>query len=292
MSNVGFPCESKFVDIYGSKMHYIEQGSGDPILFLHGVPASSYVWRNIIPHLSTLGRCIAVDLMGFGMSDKPEIEYSLDDHIKYLREFIKTLNLKNITLVMHDWGSIIGFDYAMHHEDNCKGLVFYEAYIRPINQEDFSLSVQEQFSLHEDNALDIIMNAQQFIDKVIPITMSKPLSNEELDNYRRPFLTSGSGKPLLKYLQEFPKENNKANQLIKEYSDKLQKSKIPKLMLYSIPGFITTIATVMWAKEHLSNLEIIEVGEALHFAQESNPVMMGEAISVWIQGIESISTRN
>src|SRR5579862_9022049 len=119
---------SKFIEVYGSKIQYVDVGEGRPILFLHGIPTSSYLWRNIIPHLSSLGRCIAPDLIGFGLSAKPDIEYTIFDHIKYIEKFISLLNLKQVILIMHGWGSVIGFDYAMRHENNCKGLVFYEAF--------------------------------------------------------------------------------------------------------------------------------------------------------------------
>src|SRR6185312_4320755 len=121
-----FPYRSHYIEIDGSKLHYIKEGTGDPILFLHGIPASSYVWRNIIPYVAPLGCCIAPDLIGFGKSDKPDIAYTIQDHIDYIEKFIQTLQLDNITFVMHGWGSIIGFDYAMRHPDKCKGLVFYE----------------------------------------------------------------------------------------------------------------------------------------------------------------------
>src|SRR3990167_2134897 len=135
---------SKYIDVKGSKIHYLESGEGDPILFLHGIPTSSYSWRNIIPHLSSLGTCIAPDLIGFGKSDKPNIRYTLADHIEYIKDFIDALSLKNITLIMHGWGSIIGFDYAMRNETNCRGLVFYEAFLRTANGNDMSLPYQEQ----------------------------------------------------------------------------------------------------------------------------------------------------
>ena len=112
-----FPFESKFIDILGSKIHYIDEGSGDPILFLHGNPTSSYLWRNIIPYLLPHGRCIAPDLIGMGKSDKPNLEYRFFDHSKYVEEFIKKLDLSNITLVIHDWGSALGFHYAMRNEN-------------------------------------------------------------------------------------------------------------------------------------------------------------------------------
>src|SRR5579872_5362705 len=112
---------SHHVEVYGSQMHYTEQGQGRPILFLHGMPTSSYLWRNILPYVASLGRCIAPDMIGMGKSDKPNIEYSIEDHIRYLEKFIEKLNLKNITLIMHDWGSVIGLDYAMRFPSNCKG---------------------------------------------------------------------------------------------------------------------------------------------------------------------------
>ncbi len=125
-----FPFESRFVTVRGSRMHYVEQGEGDPILFLHGNPTSSYLWRNIIPHVSGLGRCIAPDLIGMGKSDKPDIGYRFFDHVSYLEGFIEALGLENITLVIHDWGSGLGFHYARRHADNVKGLAFMEAYSR------------------------------------------------------------------------------------------------------------------------------------------------------------------
>lgn len=285
-----FPYRSQYVDVYGAKMHYVEQGAGDPILFLHGIPTSAYLWRNIIPHLSKLGRCIAPDLIGMGKSDKPDIDYTVFDHIKYVEKFIETLGLKRVTLVMHGWGSVIGLHYAMQHEKNCKALIFYEAFLRPFNGDDISLPFQEQLlSLQEqENVYDLIMNSSFFVDKVLPQGMLHRLSDEEMKHYREPFLTAGSGKPLQQYLKELPHgdQKSKIDKLIAEYSKKLTKSSLPKLLLFSVPGFLTTIATLMWAKEHLTNLEMIEIGEELHFAQETNPALMGETMSAWLQGVE------
>lgn len=288
-TNFPAPPHSHVVEIDDAKMHYIETGKGEPILFLHGIPTSSYVWRNIIPYLAPLSRCIAVDLIGMGKSDKPDIAYTIEDHINYIEKFIKKLNLKNVTLVMHGIGSIIGFDYAMKHQDNVRGLVFYEAFLRPVNGEDLSLPYQEQvYLLDEDNAHDLIMNSTYFVDKVLPQGMMRPLTEEEMAHYREPFLRKGAGKPLLQYLRDMPRGDGKSpiDKIIANYSKKLTQSRIPKLMLFSVPGFITTMATVMWAKNNLPNLEIVDMGEELHYAQESNPSLMGETISVWLQGIE------
>lgn len=280
--------KGKFVEIDGSKMHYIEAGEGDPILFLHGIPASSYSWRNVIPHLAPLGRCIAPDLIGMGQSDKPNIAYSLEDHIRYIEKFIETLNLKRITLVMHGWGSVIGFDYAMRHENNCKGLVFYEAFLRSINDSEMSLPYQEQLLSHQPEPDEIyaVMDGVSFVDKTIPQYVMRDLSDDEMNHYRQPFLNSNANKSLWQYLKELPNGKNNIDKFIADYTKKLVKSKLPKLMLYSIPGFITTIATVIWAKEHLPNLEISDIGEELHLAQESCPEVFGETISVWLQGVE------
>ncbi|RDI46069.1 haloalkane dehalogenase [Aquicella lusitana] len=285
------PYPSKYVEVYGSRMHYIEAGSGNPILFLHGIPTSCYLWRNIIPHLSSLGRCIAPDLIGFGKSDKPDIKYTVVDHIKYVEKFIETLGLKHITLIMHGWGSVIGLDYAMRHEENCVGLVFYEAFLRSSNGDDISLPFQEQLiSLQNQPVDDFIVDGSAFVDRIIPQMVMRQLTEKEMNHYREPFVQEGSGKPIAQYLKELPRgnEKNEVEQLIASYSKKLTKSQLPKLMLYSVPGFVTTIATAMWAKEHLPNLEIVDIGEELHLAQESYPQLIGESISVWLQGVEQM----
>lgn len=281
--------ESHYVEIDGARIHYLDVGDGDPILFLHGVPASSYVWRNVIPHLLPLGRCIAPDLIGMGKSDKPNIEYTITDHIRYIEKFIETLKLDRITLVMHGWGSVIGFDFAMRHPEKCKGLVFYESYLRPESDEEVSLPYQEQLLAieSEEQVHDLVTNGADFIDKFLPQGMMHVLSKDEMREYRQPYVEKGSGKPLYQYFKDLPKNSQSAaTHIIAEYSKKLLTSNLPKLMLYSVPGFITTIATIMWAKKNLLQLEIAEVGEELHYAQESEPALMGETISIWLQAIE------
>ncbi len=279
------------IDINGVDMHYREVGEGDPILFLHGAPMSSHVWRNIMPHLAPLGHCIAPDLIGFGHSAKPNIDYTLDDHINFIDQFIARLGLSKITLIVQGLGSIIGIHYAMQHEKNCKGLVFYEAFLRSLHDDDVSLPLHEHLISLQDQEIvhEIVTNPLNFVDKIIPQQVMRPLTDAELQLYREPFLASGSGKPIIEYLKALTtKEGDRsANKLIADYSLKLTQSTLPKLMLYSVPGFITTMATVMWAKEHIPHLEIVDIGEELHLAQESCPVLMGETISVWLQGIEA-----
>jgi haloalkane dehalogenase len=289
-----FNYPSQYVEVLDSKLHYVEQGTGDPILFLHGMPTSSYVWRNVIPFLAPLGRCIAPDLIGMGKSGRPDLAYTIEDHIRYIEKFIEVKKLKNITFVMHGWGSLIGFDYAMRHEENCRALAFYEAFLRPLQGNDLSLPYQEQLlELQQANNTDLAKNAAFFIDKLLPQSMVHHLTAEEMKHYREPLFKSeevpaGIGKVLMQYWQELPRGDGKSkvDHLIDQYSKKLVQSKLPKLLLYSIPGFITTIATVMWAKEKLKHLEVGDLGEELHFAQEARPQLMGELISAWLQAVE------
>jgi len=276
-----------FIEVKGSKLHYVEAGKGEPILFLHGIPTSSYLWRNVIPKLSRLGRCIAPDLIGMGDSDKPDIDYTVFDHIAYMEAFIEKLGLKNMTIVMHGWGSVIGFDYAMRHPNNVRGLVFLEAHIRPaIEKEMVSLPVQERsMLLHLDERMkDLILNTPYYVEKSLPMGTMKKLTDDVLSIYKKPFEQKGSGKPVWQYLQDLPLGDKKTKvlELITNYSKKLERSDIPKLMLYAMPGFNVSIETVMWAQEHFSNLTVIEIEDTLHYAMESELEKVADAIEEWM----------
>jgi len=146
-----FPFESKYVEVKGSKMHYIDEGEGDVILFLHGNPSASYLWRNIIPHLKGSGRCIAVDLIGMGKSDQPDIEYGYTDEAAYLEAFIDSLGLKDITLVIHDWGAMLGFDYANRHRDNVKAIAFMEGAIQNVNWDGMPRNIRMGIKMMKGN---------------------------------------------------------------------------------------------------------------------------------------------
>jgi haloalkane dehalogenase len=165
-----YPFESKFIDINGSKMHYIDVGKGSPILFLHGNPTSSYLWRNIIPYLQPSARCIAPDLIGMGKSGKPDIDYTFEDHYDYLEKFIEKLNLKNITLVIHDWGSGLGFHYANKHRDNVKGIAFMEAMVKPLSWKDMPSDMRLPFRMLRTPFIGWLMISvgNIFVKKMIP----------------------------------------------------------------------------------------------------------------------------
>ncbi len=285
-----FPFESKYAEVLGSKIHYVEQGEGEPILFLHGFLTSNYLWRNIMPTLSQHGRCIAPDLIGMGKSAKPDIAYRVFDHIRYIEAFIEKLGLKKITLVLHSLGSIVGFDYAMRHQNNIKGLAFIEPLL-PL------LTDPELLSLPEREIVLPLQNTQQgyravveenyLLKTVLPMLIMRKLSEKELHTYHQPFLQPKDRIPLWQYLQDLPPHGPQdVKDLILRYSDALQQSTLPKLFLYSMPGLCTTMDIVTWAREHLPNLMLEDLGEDLHCPQETNPAGICDALVRWYTGIK------
>jgi haloalkane dehalogenase len=284
--SAAFPYKSQFATIDDVKLHYIDEGQGQPMVFIHGVPTSSYLWRNVIPLLQESVRTIALDLVGFGKSDKPNIAYTVFEHIDYFERFIETLKLKNIVLVLHGWGSVIGFEYFRRHPENVAGIVFMEAYFRPPKGWDMlSLPVQELASImaSPDGGYDVIMNSHYFLNKVLPSGVMRRLTDEEMAYYTEPFLQPGSAKPIWQYLQEIPLGDGPelVMQLMEGYSAALQASDVPMLMLYAIPGYITTIASIEWATQHFKNLQVVEIGEGLHYLQETDPAVIGHDIKQW-----------
>lgn len=280
-----FPFASKFIEILGSKMHYIEEGSGDPILFLHGNPTSSYLWRNIIPYLKPHGRCIAPDLIGMGKSDKPNLDYRFLDHSKYIEAFINKLNLSDITLVIHDWGSALGFYYAMRNENNVKGIAFMEALIKPMKWDDFPSDFKMGFKLMRTPGIGWFMISAMnvFVTQILPKAIVRKLSAEEMKNYAAPYITIQSRKPVLQWPSEIPIDGKPADvyDVINDYNQKLQKSELPKLLFYANPGGIIDDRTVNWCKQNLKNLVSVDIGKGIHYLQEDNPHLIGEELAKW-----------
>ena len=229
--------QSHYATVKSSHMHYLEMGSGDPILFLHGIPMSSYMWRHVVPVLSENARCIALDFIGMGKSDKPDIAYRVFDHIAYLDAFIDALQLKNITLVLHGWGSVVGLDYARRHENNIKAIACYESHMRPpADWRQLSLPMQQFTSLlsNEKAARRAIIDQNYLVEKMLPRVTIRALSEKDMAEYRAPFPTPESRKPLWQYMQDLPigdAKNHDVVNLIRAYSDWLQTTTIPKLLL-------------------------------------------------------------
>ncbi len=282
-----FPFESRIVTVHGSRMHYVEAGDGDPILFLHGNPTSSYLWRNIIPHVTHLGRAIALDLIGFGDSDKPDLEYRFFDHVKYVEGFIDALELENITLVIHDWGSALGFYYAMRHEENVKGIAFMEGIVAPVDSwDDMHPDFRALFQAFRtpDKGWEMIVDQNFFVEKILPGAIVRELSAEEMDRYRAPFLDPASRKPVWRWPNEIPIEGSPADvtEAVTAYNAWLQASPLPKLLFHAQPGTLMREPVVEWCRANLPNLETVDIGHGIHFVQEDAPDEIGRGLADWL----------
>lgn len=200
------------IQVKGLKMAYIEGGSGDPIVFLHGNPSSSFEWRNVIPHLVDMGRCIAPDLIGMGDSEKlPNSgpgSYRVVQHREYLDAFLESLNVhKNVTLVLHDWGSVLGFDWAFRHPEAVKGIVYMESFVAPISSWDNWTAEAIEFfkALRSEPGEALVLEQNLFIENILPTCVLRPLSEDEMNVYRRPYLEPGeSRRPTLTFPREIP----------------------------------------------------------------------------------------
>ena len=281
-----FPYKSHYIEVHGSKLHYVDEGSGDPILFLHGNPTSSYLWRNILPAVTPVGRGIALDLIGMGKSDKPDIEYRFFDHVTYVEGFIELMGLKNITLVIHDWGSALGFHYAMRHENNMKGLAFMEAIMAPApSWEVFPAEARDLFKAFRTPEVgwNLIVEQNIFIEKFLPSGVVRALTEEEMNYYREPFREVKSRKPIWRWPNEIsiagePKDVTEA---VLSYNHKLQESELPKPLFFATPGMLLPAPLVEWSKAHLKNLKTVDVGQGIHFLQEDYPDLIGSELARW-----------
>jgi haloalkane dehalogenase len=278
------------LDVKDSKIHYIEEGEGDPILFLHGNPTSSYLWRNVIPHLSNQGRCIAPDLIGMGKSDKPDIDYGFQDTYDYLNAFIENLGLKKVTLVLHDWGSGLGFHYANLNRDNIKAIAFMEAMYDAPTLYDMPASIKIALKMIRMPVFGWLMVnvANMFINKMLQDMILRKLTKEEMEYYAESYLTIKSRKPLLEWPKAVPFDGGKPKavaEAVSSWNKWLQETDIPKLCFYVSPGVAIKEKDVKIIKETMKNLKMIDLGEGLHFIQEDYPHEIGEGISQWYQSI-------
>lgn len=292
MSAAAFPPDKHRRQVLGRNMAYVEVGSGDPIVLLHGNPTSSYLWRNVIPHLQPLGRCIAPDLIGMGDSDKlPDSgrgTYRFVEHRRYLDALLEDLDVRErVTLVIHDWGSALGFDWANRHRDAVKGIAFMEAIVAPQGRDHWdSMGMREALeAIRSDAGDDMVLKNNYFIEEILPNAILRELSDAEMAEYRRPFSEPGEGRrPTLTWPREIPIDGEPADvsAIAADYADWLAASDIPKLFLKAEPGAILT-------NDRLVNLvrgwpALTEKTVAgIHFIQEDSPDEIGRAVADWMQ---------
>ena len=284
--------KKKFVTVHNKKMAYVEVGPGHPIVFQHGNPTSSYLWRNIIPHLAQYGRCIAVDLIGMGDSEKlknsgPE-KYLYEEHREYLFKAWEKLGIdKQVTLVLHDWGSALGFDWASKHPDALKGIVYMEALVRPITWDEWPDSATNIFkAFRSASGEELILNKNLFVEGVLPNSIIRKLSTEEMDAYREPFLNSGEDRrPTLSWPREIPINNSPDNiiKIVNKYSKWLENSNIPKLFINADPGSILVGSQREYCRTWKNQMEVTVPGK--HFLQEDSPHAIGNSISEWLKAL-------
>ena len=281
-----FPYESHYIEVAGARVHYIEKGQGDPIVFLHGNPTWSYLWRNIIPYLTPWGRCIALDLIGMGKSDKPDIDYRFFDHVKYVEGFIGAMGLQSITLVVHDWGSALGFHYASRHTANVKGIAFMEALLMPVSSwEVFPEDARQMLQAFRTPEVgwDLIVRQNVFVEQVIPGSVVRTLTGEEMNRYREPFKEPASRKPVWRWPNEIPIAGEPADvvEAVETYTRWLKSTELPKLLLFATPGAVLTAPLVQWCQQNLKNLTIADTGQGIHYLQEDNPHGIGSELARW-----------
>lgn len=290
MISAKFPYDKKRIAIHGAEMAYVDEGSGDPILFLHGNPTSSYLWRNVMPHLADDARVVAPDLIGMGDSDKIDSEYRYVDHYRYLSGFIEALGLEDVTLVLHDWGSGLGFHWARQHADKVKAMAFMEAIIGVVPSWDvFPKDFREHFQAFRTDGVgqELLMEKNLFVEQIVPATTVRDLTAEEMNVYRAPYPTVESRKPLWRWPNELPIEGSPkdVHELVSAYSDWLKETELPKLLLHATPGGLINAPVVDMLKQTLPNLETVDIGAGIHFVQEDNPHGIGEAIHAFYQGL-------
>ncbi len=281
------PFPRRTIEVLGARMAFIDEGEGDPIVFLHGNPTSSYLWRNVIPHVRGLGRCIAPDLIGMGRSAKPDISYRFVDHARYVHAFLEALDLRDITFVLHDWGSALGFDWAMRRPDRVRGLAFTEAILQPIESwAQFPAPVREIFQGFRTPGVGekMVLDDNMFIERLLPASVVRGLTEAEMAHYRAPFLERAARRPMLAWPREIPIEGQPADVVasVTAYRDALCRSPLPKLLCTVDPGALVPAPVVAWCRASLPNLEVVALGPGRHYVQEDHPHELGRALASWI----------
>ena len=297
MISAAFPYQKQRRRVLGREMAYVEVGQGDPILLLHGNPTSSYLWRNVLPHLEPLSRSIAPDLIGMVDSEKlPESgpgPYGFVAHRRYLGALLEALDLrKRVTLVIHDWGSALGFDWANRHHEAVKGIAYMEAIVRPQGWDHWDqLNMRPALkALRFEAGEAMVLQDNFFIEKMLPGAILRTLSAEEMSEYRRPFAKPGEGRrPTLTWPREIPLEGDPADvtAIAAAYADWLATSDVPKLFVKAEPGLlIAGGANFEFTRKLPAQTEVAVAG--LHFVQEDSPHEIGQAIAAWMQASGSV----
>ncbi|MET0135702.1 MAG: haloalkane dehalogenase [Kibdelosporangium sp.] len=280
------------VDVLDSVMHYEQSGVGAPIVFLHGNPTSSYLWRRVLPAVGGPGRLLAPDLIGMGQSGKPDIGYTFDDHSRYLAAWFDALGLTDVVLVGHDWGGALAFDWASRNPDRVRGIAFLETIVRPLTWADLPDGSKARYDVLRAPGVgeQRVLEENIFIERNIRATILGELSDDDLAVYRKPYPTPESRRPLLQWPRSMPIEGSPAEVVSRmdDYVAWLAKSiDVPKLLLTfeagERPTLLIDARLAKWCAENIASLEVEGCGPASHLAPEDQPEAIGSAIARWLQ---------
>jgi haloalkane dehalogenase len=287
-----FPYESHYAEVLGSRMHYVEVGTGAPIVLLHGIPTSSYLWRNTIPFMAGSGRrVIALDNLGFGRSDKPAgVAFGWLELARHLEGFVQALNLRDVTFVMHDLGGALGLDYAWRNPANVRGLAYLEAALPPAYPRASFASFGPSEALFRRlrdpiQGRRMLMEENWWVETFLPASSIRDLEPEEMAAYRAPFATVEARRPIYDMVQSLPIEGQPVAEwaAFAEMVSWWRTAPQPKLVMYGSPGRVTPRAGADWALANLKNVETAWVGPGIHYIQEDSPEGVGRAVSEWFR---------
>jgi haloalkane dehalogenase len=279
------------IRVKDAELAYVDVGEGDPIVFLHGNPTSSYLWRNVIPHVRHLGRCLAPDLIGMGESGKlPDPgpgTYSFATHAAYLEEWLEKVQLTGpVTFVLHDWGSALGFDWAARHPDRVRGIAFTEALVTPIIWADWPEPGRAVFqTMRGPDGETVVLEKNVFVERILPASVARGLTPEALEHYRQPYGTPQDRWPTLEWPRQIPIANvpPAVHDVVARYGQWLAHSDVPKLFLNADPGFLLVGRPRSVVRKWPALTEVTVPGA--HFVPEDSPHEIGRALAGWIPGL-------
>ena len=282
----------KFASVDGKQIAYVEAGSGDPIVLLHGNPTSSFLWRNVIPQLENSGRVIAPDLIGQGDSEKlpasdgPD-RYSFEVAYRYLDGLLREIGAdSNVTLVIHDWGSGLGFHWAKNNPSSVRDIAYMEGIVCPVKWDDWPESARGIFKgFRSEKGEDLVLKRNMFVEGVLPSSVIRDLTETEMAAYRAPFATEDDRQPTLNWPRQIPIDGEPAHivELVQEYGAFMAASDMPKLFINADPGSILVGPAREFCRSWPNQTEVTVKG--LHFVQEDSPVEIGQAVADWLQTI-------
>jgi haloalkane dehalogenase len=279
------PHPRRRVRVLDAEMAYVDTGAGDPVVFLHGNPTSSYLWRNVILHVQPASRCLAPDLIGMGDSGKaPGGSYRFADHARYLDAWFEALALDRVTLVVHDWGSALGFHWARRHPERVRGLVYMEALVRPVTWDEWPEVARKVFqAMRSPGGEEMVLVKNVFVERILPASVLRGLTEAEMAAYRRPYLEPGeSRRPTLTWPRQIPIDGEPADvvAIVDDYARWLATSDVPKLFVNAEPGTILTGPQREFCRTWPNQQEITVRGS--HFVQEDSPREIGAAVAGFV----------